>query len=107
MPTLATIPMTIDADAAEFLAEIGQERELEVMLDHARATIPNLSAFHIELHDFPETGPPSLTIEAYRDPPPEERDGVGREFDRWMGATFPPQVLQNFTLIAMYHPNER
>ena len=107
MPKVATIPTTLDPDAAAFLAEIGQERELEVLLDHARATIPNLIGLHVVLHDFPETGPPSLTIEAYRDPAPEGRDEAGREFSRWMGATFPPRVLQNFTLMAMYHPDER
>ena len=43
MPTVATIPVTIQPDAAAFLAEIGQERELEMMLEHAKATIPHLA----------------------------------------------------------------
>ena len=106
MPTLTTIPMTIDPDAAAFLAEVGQERELERMLEHVRATIPYLRALDVVLHDFPETGPPSLTIKAHRDPYPGGSDRAGMGFDRWMVENFPPEVLQNFTLMTVHHTDE-
>ena len=107
MPMVATIPIRIDSEAALFLAEVGQKRELEVMLDHARATIPHLRALHIVLHDFPETGPPSLTIDAHRDPYPGESDRAGLDFNLWMMDRFPREVAKNFHLMVFSHDDER
>lgn len=106
MPTVATIPVTIQPDAAAFLAEIGMERDLERMLDHAKATIAHLYAIDIELHDYPETGPPSLTIHAHRDPYPGESDRAWLTFSNWAGATFRPEVLQNMSLMTVDHSDE-
>lgn len=108
MPTAATIaiPITIDPEAAAFLAEVGQDRELERMIAQVKATIPHLRNIHIALHDFPETGPPGLTIEAHRDPYPGPSDRAGMGFDRWQVENFPPQVLQNFSLMTVHHTHE-
>ena len=107
MPAIATIPVTIQPDAAAFLAEIGMERELDMMLEHAKSTIPHLRALDVELHDFPETGPPSLLIDAYRDPIPGGRDRACREFSHWLVENFPPEIVQNFSLLPVYHSDER
>ncbi len=103
MPTVATIPVTIQPDAAAFLAEIGMERELAMILEHAKATIPHLRALDVVLHDFPETGPPGLTIDAHRDPLPEGHDRADSVFGRWMVETFHPDVLVIFCLMSFYH----
>ena len=107
MPKVDTIPTTIQPDAMAFLAEIGQERELDLMLEHAKATIPRLRALDVVLHDFPETGPPSLTIDAHRDPYPGPSDRAGRAFSNWMVENFPPEVLQYFSLLAVHHTDAR
>jgi hypothetical protein len=103
MPTIATIPVTIQPDAAAFLAEIGQERELEMMLKHAKATIPRLRALDVVLHDYPETGPPSLTIDAHVERSSNGLDPVDPNtvFSRWQIRNFPPEVCVNFTLMTM------
>ena len=106
MPAIATIPVTIQPDAAKFLAEIGMERQLDMMLDHAKSTIPHLRALDVELHDFPETGPPSLTICAHRDPYPGRPDRSWRDYMAWELKTFPPEVLQNMSLQTVHHPDE-
>ena len=106
MPMVATIPVTIQPDAAAFLAETGMERELDMMLEHAKATIPHLRALDVGLHDFPETGPPSLTIYAHRDPYPGEGDLAGMTFSDWMVDSFPPRVLQNMSLQTVHHTDE-
>jgi hypothetical protein len=106
MPTVATIPVTIQPDAAALLSKLGQERELALMLEHAKATIPHLRALDVVLHDFPETGPPGLTIDAHRDPYPGPSDRAGRAFGDWMVETFPPEVLQNFSLLSIHHTDE-
>lgn len=107
MATVATIPVTIQPEAAAFLAEIGQERELEMMLEHAKATIPHLRALDAVLHDFPETGPPGLTIDAHREPYDGPFGRADREFGDWMVETFPPEVLQSFSLLSFHHQDER
>ena len=106
MPAIATIPVTIQPDAAKFLAEIGMERELDTMLDHAKATISHLRSLDVELHDFPETGPPSLTIKAHRDPYPGRPDRAWTDFSHWRGTNFPPEVVQNISLQTVHHPDE-
>ena len=103
MSTATTIPVTIQPDAAAFLAEIGQERELEIMLEHAKATVPGLRALDVILHDFPETGPPSLTIDAHIKRSsnglyPQDANTV---FSRWQGHNFPREVCVNFTLMTL------
>ncbi|MDB5352644.1 MAG: hypothetical protein JWN86_3891 [Planctomycetota bacterium] len=107
MATVDTIPVTIHPDAAAFLEEIGQGRELEIMLEQAKRTIPALRSLDVVLHDFPETGPPSLTIDAHRDPLPTGYDWADQEFARWQVREFPPEVCQNFTLMSIYHTYER
>ena len=106
MPAVATIPVTIQLDAAVFLAEIGMERELTRMLDHAKATISHLYALEVVYDDFPETGPPSLTIYAHREPYVGRPDRAWGEFGDWQVATFPPEVLQNMSLQTVHHNDE-
>ena len=103
MPMVATIPVTIQPDAAAFLAEIGMEDELERILEHAKATIPHLRALDVVFHDFPETGPPGLTIDAHRDPFPEGWDRACSVFGRWMVENFSPEVNVNIGLMSYYH----
>ena len=107
MGTVATIPVTIHPDATAFLAEVGQAQELEIMLEYARETIPALRSLDVVLHDFPETGPPSLTIDAHRDPLPTGYDSADEEFGLWQIRNFRPEVWSNFTLMSIYHTHER
>ena len=102
-PTVATIPVTIQLDAAAFLAEIGMERELNRVLDHAKETIPHLFTLDVGLHDFPETGPPSLTIYAHREPYFGRPDRAWDEFGSWTVRNFRPEVLQNMSLQTVHH----
>ena len=106
MSTATTIPVTIQPDAAAFLAEIGMERELTRMLDHAKATISHLYALEVVYDDFPETGPPSLTIYAHREPHPGEVDHAWLEFGKWRGTNFRPEVIQNMGLLTVNHTDE-
>ena len=91
MPAVATIPVTIQPDADAFLAEIGMERDLERMLDHAKATISHLYALEIVLDDFPETSPPSLTIYATACPIPSRTTTPGWSSVHGEGQTSHPR----------------
>jgi hypothetical protein len=107
METVETIPLTISPEADAFITEVGQRREFEAMLGHARQTVPGLRAFEINLHDFPETGPPGVVIWAHRDDPGPGDDPTNRRFGRWAVETFPPEVCQNFAFLSLYHSDGR
>lgn len=107
MQATTTIPVTIEPEAAAFIEEVGQRVEFEAILEHAQQTIPSLRELVVKLHDYPETGPPSILIDAYREPLPTGFDGADTTFSRWKIQTFSPEVCVNFTLISAYSPHER
>jgi hypothetical protein len=107
MATAATIPLTISPEADAFIDEVGQRREFEAMLEHARQVVPGLRAFEVILDDTPETGPPGAIIYAHRDDPGAGDDPTHRCWRRWKVETFPPEVCQNFAFLSIYHADGR
>ncbi len=107
MPTVATIPVTIEPEAEAFVDEVGKRRELKEVLEHAKLTVPHLRELVVKLHDYPETGPPSLLIDAHRDPLPTRWDTADEEFAEWLRGRFPPDVRWCMTLMSVYHNHAR
>ncbi|HEX8202999.1 MAG TPA: hypothetical protein VF590_21160 [Isosphaeraceae bacterium] len=107
MAAATTIPLTISPEADAFITEVGQRREFEAMLEHARQVVPGLRAFEVELHDFPETGPPGVVIWAHRDDPGPGDDPTHWNWRRWKGETFSPEVCLNFALLSIFHADGR
>jgi hypothetical protein len=103
----ATIPLTVDPEADELVAELGMRSDLERMLDRARQTIPGLLRLHVVFGPPYDTGPePSVVIEAYRDPAHREPDDqVWNQFSRWKTQAFSPDVYRHFTLLIMDETN--
>lgn len=101
MTTANSVPVTIDPEAAELVAELGMQAELDRMLEHARQAIPGLLRLEVVFAPPYDTGPdPSVVIDAYRDAaarPPY--DQVRNEYTRWEIETFLPDVLRHFTLL--------
>jgi hypothetical protein len=102
-----TIPVTVTPEAAAFIAAVGQQREFEAMLDHAKQTVSGLRAIEVILDDTPETGPPGAILWAHRDVPGSLDDSTDRRWGDWKIETFPPEVCQNFVLLTIYHPDGR
>jgi hypothetical protein len=107
MATAETIPLTITPEAAAFIDAVGQRREFEAMLEHARQVVPGLRAFEVILDDTPEIGPPLVAIYAHRDARGPDDDPTNRSFGRWAVETFPPEVCLNFTFLSIYHTDGR
>jgi hypothetical protein len=107
MATAATIPLTISPEADAFIDEVGQRREFEAMLEHARQVVPGLRAFEVILHDTPETGPPGVIIWAHRDDPGPGNDPTHWRWARWVVEAYPPEVCQNFVLLSIFHADGR
>jgi hypothetical protein len=49
MATVATVPVTISPEAALRIQQLGRQREVERMLEHARQTVPGLLGLDVQL----------------------------------------------------------
>ncbi len=96
----STIPVTVEPEAAELVAELGMQAEFERMLDQARQTIPGLRRIVVEFAPPYDTGPdPGVLIMAYRDPSfRRPDDSAWDQYSRWKTTTFHPDVFRHFTL---------
>src|SRR5205814_10009680 len=83
MATAATVPVTIAPEAEDFIAQVGQRREFEAMIDRARETLPDLRAIKVTFEDFPETGPPSVVLWVHRAEPGPHGDWADWDYGRW------------------------
>jgi hypothetical protein len=100
MSAPTTIPVTISPEAAERLAELGMQAELERMLEHTRQTVPGVYAIRVVLRPvydcYENTG---IQIEAVMEESswdPEDR--TWWEWGDWLHQTFPPQVTEHFEM---------
>jgi hypothetical protein len=111
MTPVETVPVTIDAEAAELVAELGMKSELECMLDQTRKIIPGLLRLHVAFGPPYDTGPdPAVLIEAYRDAATRQPDEqVQNQYGRWQTTSFSPDVFRHFVLLIIYEncPNAR
>jgi hypothetical protein len=96
-----TVPTTITDEAAELIAELGLQAELERMLEQARQTIPRLQRLTVEYRHPYDTGiEPGVLINAYCIPPAESAaDRTWQQYSYWIIDTFPPEVFSRFTLL--------
>jgi hypothetical protein len=103
MDAVATIPLTVDPEAAALVAELGFQAELDRMLEQARQMISGLRRLNVVFAPPYDTGPdPAIIIEAYRDPAARQpNDRTENQFDRWQIATFSPDVHRHFVLWIM------
>jgi hypothetical protein len=100
------IPVVVSEQAAARVAELGMQRQFEQMIDHARATAPGLRSIHVTLewdYECPDRDR-SVVIWVQRDERsnPEEFDPTDRDWGRWQGKQFPPEVFTHFSLVSVY-----
>src|SRR5262245_24026230 len=94
-----TIPVNITPEAAEHVAQLGMQAELEQMLQHTLQTVSGLHRIDVTLHDSYDLGDePGVVIEAWRDPACHSPDDKTQwELGRWQVETFSPDVCWHFT----------
>ena len=107
MATTTEIPVTVNPEAAAFIAEAGQGREFEILLEHTKQVIPDLRAIEVTLDDTPETGPPGVILGAHRTEPWRGDDRTDWDWGEWFVQAFPPEVCQSFVILSIYPPDER
>jgi hypothetical protein len=91
-----TIPVRVADDAAARVAELGMQRELEQMIEHARQTARGLKGIQVLLEYDPvhPTDPPEVVIWVHDDVSPEgaAADKTLQKWAEWLVHTFPPEV---------------
>jgi hypothetical protein len=106
MATPSTVPVTITAEAAAHVAELGMQAEFERMLEHARQVIPGLKRLEVELQPPYDTGdePAVVILALQREVGPPDASPQMR-FGEWQVHTFSPDVFRHFTLLAFGEPD--
>jgi hypothetical protein len=104
MSASTTIPVTVTPEAADRVAELGMQAELERMIEHARQTLPGLHRLDVILEPPYDTGPtPYLTVKAQ-----VERNADYRRtktaWEDWFIVQFPPEVREHITLMFLEAP---
>jgi hypothetical protein len=103
MTTSTSVPVTITAEAATRIAELGMQSAVEQMIERAKQTIPGLKALDVILEPAWDTGPDDyLTIQGFSDREWDPEDASEREYDRWAIRTFPPEVTSQIVLSILY-----
>jgi hypothetical protein len=104
-----TVPVTITPEAAARVAELGMQRELDLMLEHTKPSVPGLRRITLNIEPCYDTREEEgITIDADMDDPHLAYDPTEREWGRWMISTFPPEVCEHFALMTHYWaPDER
>jgi hypothetical protein len=103
MAVPTTIPVTITPEAAARAAELGIQADIERIIEHARNTVPGLRSLEVSIREcydsYEETG---ILIHGGRDVSYRPDDPTERQWDKWVISTFPPQVLEHFTVLFSY-----
>jgi hypothetical protein len=103
MAETTSVPVTVEPEAAARVAELGLQRELEQMLEHARQTIPNLLALEVQLALPYDTGDETyLAIQVMIRGDHPDGFRVSKQWGQWMIHTFPPEVCEYFGLSVVY-----
>jgi hypothetical protein len=104
--TMTTIPVTVTSKAAERVAELGMQAELERMLEHTRQKVPGLRSIEVQLALPYDTGDEtSIVIQARRDNPHLSNDPTDWDWGGWKVDTFPPDVCRYFVMLSVYEPD--
>jgi hypothetical protein len=97
MSVSTAVPFTIAPDAAERLAELDMQAELERMLEHTHQTVPGLRSVRVVIRPVYDTHEDTgITLEAIVDEVFDPESQTWWQWQDWFHATFPPPVWEHF-----------
>jgi hypothetical protein len=95
-----TIPVTITPEAAARVAELGMQREFEMMLDYVRQISPGLRSVEADLRLPYDTGDDlGVLIKGRLAEPYCRESGLRSQLRAWRSATFSPDVGRYFSIL--------
>src|SRR5437763_13294485 len=95
MNDVATVPVTITPEAAERIAQLGFEVEVERMVEHAKQTLPQIRGIEVSLWDRYEAGDqPGLAVNVYSARPYNPDEKISWELRGRIVRLFPAEVLE-------------
>jgi hypothetical protein len=104
MSATATIPITIQPEAAVHVQALGLQRALEQMLDHTLQTVPGVHDLKVSL-EFDRDGidDPRIMLLAIKEAPNDPAvDDTEWKWGTWLTTHFPPEVFRHFVLLTAY-----
>jgi hypothetical protein len=103
MSAATTVPLTVTPEAAAHIAQLGMQREFDLMIERTRQTVPYLRSIAVTLEEPYDTGDePGIVIGAAVDNPHPLEDSSRRQWGRWKIETFPPDVCRHFVMLVVY-----
>ena len=105
MSATTQVPIEIDAEAADRVAELGMRSELIRMIEFIRQTVPGVELVEVvPYYDYEEGGPPGLLIVGWRGGHALSPDDFGPTPGWWEWAvkTYPPDVMRWFSSTVRY-----
>jgi hypothetical protein len=107
MATPGTVPITITPEAAEVVARLGMQAELDRLLERAVQTVPALKRIEVVLEPPYDTGAEDkITIEAIRGDPERLDDPTWYQWRDWIIGTSSSDVLWHFHLYMTHEPSD-
>lgn len=94
------VSVTTSPEAEARIAELGMHKELEQMIAYVREVVPGLAAIEVKIEECYDTRDETgIRVEAYSNQVFEPGDNTSAKLDRWVIATFPPQVLEHVCIL--------
>jgi hypothetical protein len=108
MSAATTIAVTVSPEAAEQVAKLGMQTELQEMIEHTRRTVPELRGIEVILEPrLDEPGEePGITIQATVSANGSLDDRLGWQWATWKVTTFPPDVCRHFVMLVHLEPTD-
>ncbi len=99
----ATIPLTINQEAADFIADKALQKPFHHILDNIPKRIPGVQAIAVSLQEpYDLGGEARVILDVTRDHPGLTDDPTERQWERWVVENFPPEEFEHFVLLTIY-----
>lgn len=97
-----TVPVTIEADAQQRINQLGRQKEVEEMLEHAMQSIPGLVRIEVAYADYEGTGIEPVVFDAVvKQNATNELIAIDHEWNSWRYSVYPPEIAMQFILSAI------
>jgi hypothetical protein len=103
MSAPTTVPLTVTPEAAAHIAQLGMQRECDLMIEHTRQTVPYLRSIAVTLEEPYDTGDePGIVIWSTVDHPHPLEDPSETQWSNWKVTTFSPDICRHIVMLVIH-----